>query len=244
LLVAVISDIHGNLPALRAVLEHVDGLDPQPERVWCLGDVVGYGAHPDGCAELTAARASVCLAGNHDLGVRGDIDIDYFSQSAGDAARWTREVIDEQTRSFLAALEPAGRAEEVGLYHASPRDPVWEYVLSIDQARDCFELQDDRVCLIGHTHVACFFERRDGSVRGEIAPAGTTLELDGSEWIINPGSVGQPRDGDPRAAYALLDTERWTVSFERVPYPVDEAAEAIVAAGLPVDLAQRLYVGH
>jgi diadenosine tetraphosphatase ApaH/serine/threonine PP2A family protein phosphatase len=244
LLVAVISDIHSNLPALRAVLQHVDALDPAPEQLWCLGDVVGYGADPDACADLTADRASVCLAGNHDLVVLGDIDIDSFARSACAAARWTMEVIDERTRSFLAPLEPSGRVEEIGLYHASPRDPVWEYVLSIDQARACLALQSDRVCLIGHSHVACYFQRRDARVRGEVALPGTSLELAGSEWMINPGSVGQPRDGDPRASYLLLDTDRSTASFQRVEYPIDEAAEAIIAAGLPVELAQRLYLGH
>jgi predicted phosphodiesterase len=244
MLVAVISDIHSNLAALRAVLEHVESLDPVPEQVWCLGDVVGYGADPDACTALTAERADLCLAGNHDLVVRGDVDLEYFSLSAGEAARWTMDVIDESTRSFLAPLQPLGREQGVGLYHASPRDPVWEYVLSIDQARKCLELQDDRICLIGHTHVACYFQRRDSKVRGEVAPAGTELELGESEWMINPGSVGQPRDGDPRASYLVLNTTGWTASFQRVEYPVDEAADAIVAAGLPVDLAQRLYLGH
>jgi predicted phosphodiesterase len=244
MLVAIISDIHSNLAALRAVVEHIERLDPAPDQVWCLGDIVGYGAHPDACADLTADRAQVCLAGNHDLVVRGDIDLEYFSRSAGDAARWTIEEINDRTRSFLEPLQPAGREDGIGLYHASPRDPVWEYVLSIEQARACLELQSDRVCLIGHSHVACFFQRRDSRVRGEVARAGTKLDLGESEWMINPGSVGQPRDGDPRAAYLLLDTTSWTAAFQRVEYPIDEAADAIVAAGLPVDLAQRLYLGH
>jgi predicted phosphodiesterase len=244
MLLAVISDIHGNLPALRAVVEHIDRLDPAPEQMWCLGDVVGYGADPDACAELTAQRTQVCLAGNHDLVVLGAIDIEYFSKSAGAAARWTMDTMNERTRSFLEPLEPVGRECDIGLFHASPRDPVWEYVLSIDQARACLEVQSDRVCLIGHSHVACFFERRDSRVRGEVAPAGKHLDLRQGDWLINPGSVGQPRDGDPRASYLLLDTEAWTASFQRVDYPIDEAADAIVTAGLPVDLAQRLYLGH
>jgi predicted phosphodiesterase len=243
-LIAVISDIHSNLPALRAVLAHIEGLSPAPEQVWCLGDVVGYGAEPNECAELTAERARICLAGNHDLVVTGEIEIEYFSKSAGEAARWTIDVIDERTRSFLKPLEPAGRELDVGLFHGSPRDPVWEYVLSIEQARACLELQSDRLCLIGHSHVACHFERRNGRVRGEVASPGTELELGQGEWMVNPGSVGQPRDGDPRASYLLLDTERWTATFQRVEYPIDEAADAIVTAGLPVDLAQRLYLGH
>jgi len=243
-LVAVISDIHSNVAALRAVLEHIDSLDPAPEQIWCLGDIVGYGADPDACTALTAERADVCLAGNHDLVVSGAIDIEYFAHGAREAALWTIDAIDERTRLFIEPLKPSGQAQGVGLYHASPRDPVWEYVLSIDQARACLALQDDRVCLIGHSHVACYFQRHELEVRGETAPAGTSLELGEGEWMINPGSVGQPRDGDPRAAYLLLDTARWTASFQRVEYPISEAADAIVAAGLPEELAQRLRVGH
>jgi predicted phosphodiesterase len=242
--IAVISDIHSNLPALEAVLEQIGALEPSPDRIWCLGDVVGYGASPDACAVLTADRADLCLAGNHDLGVRGDIDLEYFAQSAGAAARWTAKVIDSRTRAFLDPLQPIGRAEGIGLYHASPRDPVWEYVLSFEQARAGLDVQPDRVCLIGHSHVACHFVRRGSRVQGDTSPAGSMLELRDGEWMVNPGSVGQPRDGDPRASWLLLDTDAWTATFQRVEYRIDEAAKAIVAAGLPRELAQRLYVGQ
>jgi predicted phosphodiesterase len=242
--VAVLSDIHGNLPALIAVLDDLDGRGQQVDELWCLGDVVGYGAEPDGCAALTADRADTCLAGNHDLVVRGDLDVGTFTRSAAAAARWTKRNINEQTRSFLAPLTATGRADGVGLYHGSPRDPVWEYVLSLDQARRSLDAQEERVCLIGHSHVACFFHRRDIVVDGDLARAGAELDLADGEWLVNPGSVGQPRDGDPRAAYLMLDTEGWTASFRRVEYPIQEAADAILAAGLPADLAQRLYVGQ
>jgi predicted phosphodiesterase len=242
--IAVISDIHSNLPALEAVLERIGALDPTPDLLWCLGDVVGYGASPDACAALTAERADLCLAGNHDLVVRGDIDLDYFARSAGAAARWTAATINPSTRAFLDPLQPLGRAEGIGLYHASPRDPVWEYVLSIEQARAGLDVQPDRVCLIGHSHVACHFVRRGSRVDGELAPAGSVVELRDGEWMVNPGSVGQPRDGDSRASWLLLDTDAWTATFRRVEYRIDEAADAIVAAGLPAELAQRLYVGQ
>jgi diadenosine tetraphosphatase ApaH/serine/threonine PP2A family protein phosphatase len=242
--IAVISDIHSNLPALEAVLEGIGALDPPPDRIWCLGDVVGYGASPDACAALTAEHVDLCLAGNHDLVVRGDLDLDYFARSAGAAARWTATVIDSRTRAFLEPLQPLGRAEGIGLYHASPRDPVWEYVLSIEQARAGLDVQPDRVCLIGHSHVACHFVRRDSRVQGELAPPGSVLELGDGEWMVNPGSVGQPRDGDSRASWLLLDTETWTATFRRVEYRIEEAAKAIEAAGLPLELAQRLYVGQ
>jgi predicted phosphodiesterase len=245
--IAVISDIHSNLPALNAVLDDVGRRDP--DEVWCLGDIVGYGAQPDECASLVSEVVERCLAGNHDLVVRGDIDIGYFAMSAGAAARWTVKVINDDTREFLRPLAPLGQSAGIGLFHASPRDPVWEYVLSVRQASDCLDAQSQRICLIGHSHVACYFTRPNGSATaeettGELAPPGTTLALGEGKWLVNPGSVGQPRDGDPRAAYLMLDTDEWTASFERVEYPVDDAARAILEAGLPRQLAARLYDGQ
>jgi predicted phosphodiesterase len=242
--VAVISDIHGNLPALNAVLSDIDSRRPAPEQIWCLGDVVGYGADPDACAALVAKRAAVCLAGNHDLVVRGDLDLNYFAMGAAAAARWTIDAIGPETRAFLEPLQPQEQGLETGLYHGSPRDPVWEYVLSTDQAHDCLDLQSKRVCLIGHSHVACHFVRADTRTRGALAGPGSAIEMVQGKWLVNPGSVGQPRDGDPRAAYMMLDTEAWTASFHRVEYPIDEAAAAILEAGLPRQLAERLYLGQ
>jgi predicted phosphodiesterase len=245
--VAVISDIHSNLPALEAVLADLAGHDP--DEVWCLGDLVGYGADPDACTALVGEAVQRCLAGNHDLVVRGDIDIGYFAMSAGVAARWTVKVIKEETRGYLLPLSPLGEKEGVGLYHASPRDPVWEYVLSVRQAADCMQVQRQRVALIGHSHVACYFSRANGEspideTIGEVATAGTALEIGEGRWLVNPGSVGQPRDGDPRAAWLMLDTEAWTADFHRVEYSVEAAAKAIVDAGLPRQLADRLFSGH
>ena len=240
--VAVISDIHSNLPALEAVLADIGAGDP--EQVWCLGDVVGYGAQPDECTQIVSEVVEVCLAGNHDLVVRGDLDVRYFAMSAGAAARWTLKKSQPATREFLSGLAPLGQSNGVGLYHASPRDPVWEYVLSISQAGECLDVQQQRICLIGHSHVACYFSREDGGdTVGEQAIDGAELQMQSGEWLVNPGSVGQPRDGDPRAAYLMLDTESWTARFRRVEYPVDEAAKAIVDAGLPRSLADRLYQG-
>jgi predicted phosphodiesterase len=239
--VAVISDIHSNLPALEAVLSDLGRSDP--DQVWCLGDVVGYGAHPDACTKLIAEVVEVCLAGNHDLVVSGELDVRYFAMSAGAAARWTLKKVEPATRDFLAGLSPLGQTAGVGLYHASPRDPVWEYVLSISQAGECLDVQQQRVCLIGHSHVACYFARNGGETIGEQALHGAELSMAEGEWLVNPGSVGQPRDGDPRAAYLMLDTDTWAASFRRVEYPIDEAARAIVDAGLPKSLAERLYQG-
>jgi predicted phosphodiesterase len=239
--VAVISDIHSNLPALEAVLTDLGGSDP--DQVWCLGDVVGYGAQPDACTKLISEVVEVCLAGNHDLVVSGELDVRYFAMSAGAAARWTLKKVKPATREFLSQLAPLGQSAGVGLYHASPRDPVWEYVLSISQAGECLDVQQQRVCLIGHSHVACYFTRNGGDTIGEQALHGAELSMGEGEWLVNPGSVGQPRDGDARAAYLMLDTENWTASFRRVEYPIDEAAKAIIDAGLPKSLAERLYQG-
>lgn len=241
---ALISDVHGNLPALRSVLEDVreQGVD----EIWCLGDLIGYGAQPDECVALARESCDVCLIGNHDLVVIGKLDISDFSLNAALAARWTDEHISEETRAFLAGLEPAATlSPQIGLWHASPRDPVWEYVLSAGLAEACMDEMGTRIGVVGHSHVALRFGRADGGpTTGALAPDGTVLDLSEGEWIVNPGSVGQPRDGDNRAAWLLLDTEAWTASWRRVAYPIDEAAEAIRAAGLPTDLADRLYYGQ
>jgi len=241
--IAVLSDVHGNRPAFEAVLAAV--AEAGVDRVWCLGDLVGYGAEPDACVALARERADVCLAGNHDLGVRGDIPLDEFSRGAELAARWTQETIAEETLQFLLELEPQAVQRSVGLYHASPRDPVWEYVLSVLLAELCLDVQSQRVCLIGHSHVALAFMRVEGAAAtGEACPEGTTLDLSEGEWLINPGSVGQPRDGDPRAAWLVLDTIEWTASFRRQEYDIAAAASAIRAARLPDSLAERLEYGQ
>jgi diadenosine tetraphosphatase ApaH/serine/threonine PP2A family protein phosphatase len=243
---AVIADIHGNLPALEAVLASIG--DVEVEEIWCLGDVVGYGAQPDGCAEIVRERCDVCLVGNHDLAVLGKLDVSAFSAAAAAAVIWTREQAQESTIEFLRPLQPAGERADVSLFHASPRDPVWEYVLSIEQATDCLELQPQRVALIGHSHVALYFVGPDSDLRSDVrgvqALDGAALDLGAGRWLINPGSVGQPRDGDPRAAWLELDTEQWTARYRRVEYEIDQAAQAIFDAGLPKQLGDRLYVGQ
>jgi predicted phosphodiesterase len=241
--IALLSDVHGNLPAFEAVIADIDaeGVD----EIWCLGDLVGYGAEPDACVELARERCDLCLAGNHDLVVTGEIDIADFSSSAAAAAQWTRDNIGAEALEFLRGLKPQLDGREIGLYHASPRDPVWEYVLSSWQADECMDLMEARVAAIGHSHVALLFHRTgEGEVEG--APAGGGLERDLSEgeWLINPGGVGQPRDGDPRAAWLLLDTKGWRAEWRRVEYPIERAASAIEEAGLPAVLAQRLFTGQ
>jgi diadenosine tetraphosphatase ApaH/serine/threonine PP2A family protein phosphatase len=241
--IALVSDVHGNLPAFEAVMEDVR--ESAAEETWCLGDLVGYGAQPEACVELARETCHVCLAGNHDLVVIEEIDIGDFSHSAAAAALWTRQNISEETAGFLRELDPVDTGREPALYHASPRDPVWEYVLSTWQADECMQAMEPRVGAVGHSHVALFFHRDgDAEVAGAAAPAGTELDLTRGEWLINPGGVGQPRDGDPRAAWLLLDTDSWAATWRRVEYRIDEAARAIEAAGLPGVLAERLYTGQ
>jgi diadenosine tetraphosphatase ApaH/serine/threonine PP2A family protein phosphatase len=226
---AVLSDIHANRQALEAVLDAVDGAGV--EEVWCLGDMVGYGADPDACTALARERTSLCLVGNHDLALLGALDISTFSEAAAAAVEWTRENVSEETLEFLRSLEPAGSRAGVGLFHASPRDPVWEYVLSTDQA-----------------DAGLFFVRAIGEAhchaQGAQATEGTEIELGEGEWLLNPGSVGQPRDGDPRAAWLELDTERWVGRYHRLAYDIEGAAAAIREAGLPEVLAERLELGR
>ncbi|MGN6373522.1 MAG: metallophosphoesterase family protein [Solirubrobacteraceae bacterium] len=241
--VAVISDVHGNRQALEAVLEAVAG--GEASELWCLGDLVGYGADPDACVQLIRRHAAVCLAGNHDLGVVGELPLEEFSRGASLAAQWTTEVIEPDNLAFLATLRPQGREGPIGLYHASPRDPVWEYVLSALLAELCLDVQTERVSLIGHSHVASAFVRHDGhATTGEPHRDGIELDISCGEWMINPGSVGQPRDGDPRAAWLLLDLDERRIRFHRTPYDVAGAAAAIRAARLPASLAERLEYGQ
>jgi predicted phosphodiesterase len=241
--VAIVSDIHGNRHAFEAVLDSIEA--SECEEMWCLGDLVGYGAEPDACVELAQRHAAICLAGNHDLGVRGDLPLEEFSRGAALAARWTQETITESTREFLLGLEPVNVEEQVGLYHASPRDPVWEYVLSALQAELCLDVQIQRVCLVGHSHVALSFSRLPGApATGQTRAADEELSLGEGEWLINPGSVGQPRDGDPRAAWLELDLDAWNAVYRRVDYDIEGAAAAIRAARLPDSLAERLLYGQ
>ncbi|HEY3726339.1 MAG TPA: metallophosphoesterase family protein [Solirubrobacteraceae bacterium] len=241
--VAIVSDVHGNRQAFEAVLDAI--ADSGCEELWCLGDLVGYGAEPDACVALARDHAAICLAGNHDLGVRGTLPLEEFSRGAALAASWTRNEIDSETRAYLDRLEPSNVDESVAMYHASPRDPVWEYVLSPLQAELCLDVQAHRVSLIGHSHVALSFSRFPGSAAsGQTRAADEELELDEGEWLVNPGSVGQPRDGDPRAAWLELDTGAWRATYRRIEYDIAGAAAAIRAARLPDSLAERLLYGQ
>jgi diadenosine tetraphosphatase ApaH/serine/threonine PP2A family protein phosphatase len=240
--VAVVSDIHSNLHALEAALTAIEA--EAPDELWCLGDLVGYGARPNECCAAIAERADLCLAGNHDLVVLGTLDMDDFAGEAAAAAQWTRGVLDEDARNFLAPLEPQAKREGVALYHASARDPVWEYVLSDEAAWWTFQATTEPLVLVGHSHVPLTISFDADALNGGVADDGAEVELSGKRWLLNPGSVGQPRQGDPRAAYLLLDLDAQHTSFRRVEYDVERTQREIREAGLPELLAARLALGQ
>ena len=214
------------------------------DSIWCLGDIVGYGPQPNACVATISGRAAICLAGNHDLLAIGSVVlVGDFNPDAAAAGTWTAKVIDGGTREFLSALAPEEHAEGVDLYHASPRDPVWEYVLSEEAAEAAFGLTAAPVVLVGHSHVPLAIVSEDGGIAGGHAPEGTEATLDHGRWLLNPGSVGQPRDGDPRAAWLLLDLDRGRVEFRRVLYEIAATQEEIRTEGLPASLADRLALG-
>ena len=210
--------------------------------MWCLGDLVGYGPRPNECCAAVAERARICLAGNHDLGVLGVLDLGDFSPDAAETARWTRGVLTPDARAYLESLSPLGEAEGIQLFHGSPRDAAWDYVLSFDVALESFELTHASLVMVGHSHVALAIKLADDRLGGGAAADGTEAELDHGRWLLNPGSVGQPRDGDPRAAYVVLEPGR-RASFRRVPYPIDKTQAEMRERRFPDALAERLAHG-
>jgi diadenosine tetraphosphatase ApaH/serine/threonine PP2A family protein phosphatase len=237
--VAVLSDIHSNLVALQAVLGHVGSVDA----IWHLGDIVGYGPDPDGVVARLAEVGAVGVRGNHDAAALGGPEIEWFNPDARAAAEWTRDTITAATRTWLDDLPLRREIGAMTLVHGSPRDPLREYVSSLGVARASLASLATRYGLHGHTHVPVAFVDSGDSVGVLDARDGTTLALDERTALLNPGSVGQPRDGDPRAAYLVLDTDDYAVTWHRVRYDVAPVQTAIRAAGLPPRLADRLAIG-
>jgi diadenosine tetraphosphatase ApaH/serine/threonine PP2A family protein phosphatase len=241
--VAVISDVHANLYALEAVLGEIDR-EP-PDAIWCLGDTVGYGPRPNECCDLVRVRADPILIGNHDLVALGSAEVALaeFNPEAAEASVWTAEQLSEASRRFLEALEPTAELEGAQLFHGSPRDPVWEYVLTEVIALESLALTTAAIVLVGHSHVATALVLENGELGGGVAPDGFEASLDRGRWLLNPGSVGQPRDGNPDAAFLELDLEAGRAHFRRVPYPVERTQAEIRERGLPDALAERLAHG-
>jgi diadenosine tetraphosphatase ApaH/serine/threonine PP2A family protein phosphatase len=241
--VAVISDVHANLYALEAVLGEIDR-EP-PDAVWCLGDTVGYGPRPNECCDLVRERADRVLIGNHDLVALGsaDVALDEFNPEAAAASIWTSEQLSVQSRAFLEGLEPTAEIDGAQLFHGSPRDPVWEYVLTELVALESLAMTTAPLVLVGHTHVATALVLDGDKLQGGVAPEGFEASLEQGRWLLNPGSVGQPRDGNPNAAFLELDLAAKRARFRRVPYPVERTQEEIRERGLPDPLAERLAHG-
>jgi diadenosine tetraphosphatase ApaH/serine/threonine PP2A family protein phosphatase len=237
--IAVLSDIHSNLVALDAVLAQIGSVDA----VWHLGDVVGYGPEPDAVVERLAKLDATGVRGNHDAAAAGGEEIEWFNPEARTAMEWTRSVISDATREWLDALPPRRVENDFTMVHGSPRDPIWEYVTSAALARAGLSAIPTEHGLHGHTHVPIAFTEVDGRMRTLAPRAGNTVALGEGRTLLNPGSVGQPRDGDPRASYMVIDTDAATATWGRAPYDIDAVATMIEAAGLPIRLADRLRVG-
>ena len=244
--VAVVSDVHSNLAALEAVLAALGSVDG----IWHLGDIVGYGPEPQAVVDRLREAGAIGVRGNHDDAAGGGVSIEFFNPDGYRAMQWTRTRIDARTRLYLAGLPESFVPEgsDFTLVHGSPSDPIWEYLDSPAAAEGNLSAFQTRYCLVGHTHVPRVFREareRSGPPRAESFRVGreSRLKLDDRRLIVNPGSVGQPRDGDPRASYMLIDMDAALVTWHRVEYDLGATQEAILAAGLPPDLARRLSFG-
>lgn len=240
--ILIISDIHSNFVALQAVLKDAGSYD----KVWCLGDTIGYGPEPNECCVAMREQAEIIISGNHDLACIGVIDLDDFNHDARVANIWNRNQLKPEYHEWLKQLEPMQTVDkQFTVAHASPREPVWEYLLSPEQAIANFAFFNTQVCLIGHSHVQlCFRLSADSQCERFLPDSMRVVDLSkGNRFFINPGSVGQPRDYDPRAAYAILDTSAGTVSFQRVAYDIPATQRKMDAAHLPVNLIRRLDFG-
>jgi diadenosine tetraphosphatase ApaH/serine/threonine PP2A family protein phosphatase len=238
--IAVLSDIHSNLVALDAVLADAGTVDA----VWHLGDVVGYGPDPDRVVARLRELGAVGVKGNHDAAALGGPEIDWFNPDAKQAAAWTRDVIAQDTRAWLSAQPEIAVIDGVTLCHGSPLDPLREYITTGAVARDNLAAIDTALGLHGHTHVPAIWRQSHGGVEAILPRHGEAVDLDERPTLLNPGSVGQPRDGDPRAGYAILDLTAGTMTWYRVPYDVEATQAAMRAVGLPFRLIDRLSLGR
>jgi diadenosine tetraphosphatase ApaH/serine/threonine PP2A family protein phosphatase len=237
--IAVLSDIHGNLPALEAVLSALSPYDA----VWQLGDICGYGPQPDEVVARLAAEHAVGVRGNHDSAAIGLLDTDSFNDDARAAIEWTAARITPQTRQWLSTLPLRSVDEPFTLVHGSPRDPTWEYVYSASVARANMAAFTTPFCLVGHTHIPLVFRQNGSRVEAVQVAAAPVLAFGAERLVINPGSVGQPRDGDPRASALMMDTDARTLEWRRVEYPIERVQKLMTQLGLPRRLVARLQFG-
>ena len=240
--IALISDVHANLVALEAVLADAEGRGA--EGVWNLGDTVGYGPDPNGVISRLEEAGAISVLGNHDAAATGRIGTEWFNAKAAKAAEWTKGQLEEERARYLAGLSEIRREGEWSLAHGTLREPMWEYLITEEAAEGHFERQETPYSAVGHTHVPLLVRRGAGWVEGETPVEGEAADLGAGLLCVNPGSVGQPRDGDPRSSYALVDTSAGTVTHFRVGYDIEETQRRMEAAGLPRGLIERLAVGR
>jgi predicted phosphodiesterase len=240
--ILVVSDVHSNLAALEAVFASAGSIDA----IWHLGDGVGYGPQPQAVVNRLREAGAIWVRGNHDDAGSGGSSIEMFNPDGRRAMEWTRLQIDESTRQYLAGLPELQVPESTGftLAHGSPRDPIWEYLHSTAVAQRNLSAFETAFCVVGHTHVPAAFRESAGKMKLVPVKSGSRMTLGDKRLILNPGSVGQPRDGDPRSGYMIVDTDRGHVTWHRIEYDIAATQEAMAEAGLPHGLARRLSVGH
>jgi len=230
--IAILSDIHSNLEALTKAFETIDQSDV--DEVYCLGDIVGYGARPNECVDLIRQRATKCVLGNHDLAAVDISEAGYFTKHGRVAAEWTNKILSDENRQFLSKLPYRDESGSITLVHANPEEPEhWAYIVTLEDAEPQFEHFRSQLCFIGHSHIPfiCGEDLESFELKKEV------------RFLINVGSVGQPRDGHPELSFGILDTGEWTYQNVRAAYDVKSAANAIVENGLPQFLADRLFRG-
>ena len=239
---AIMADIHANLAAFNAVLDDMEQRGGV-EEIWCLGDIVGYGPDPHECMERLQQYNHVCVAGNHDWAAIGKISTANFNPDAALACQWTTQQLSQEDIQYLESLSLVVDKDIFTLVHGSPREPIWEYVISTGIARENFSFFQSPYCLLGHSHVPLVFREEDGSCTFSRLVPNIGLALGESRLIINPGGVGQPRDGDPRASYVIYDSDTRMVRLYRIIYDIAATQDKMMAKGLPVRLAVRLQHG-
>lgn len=239
---AILADIHSNLAAFEAVLKDIEnrgGFD----KIWCLGDIIGYGPEPNACIELLRQFNNSCVAGNHDWAAIGNIDTMDFNEDAAFANQWTAMQLTEGQKEYLKSLPLKITEHDFSMAHGSPREPIWEYLLSKGLAEENLNYFTTPFCLVGHSHIPLLFEQMQDSLSLHQLKHDETIELQDSRLIINPGSIGQPRDHDPRASYIIFDSDLMTISHFRVDYNINITQDKMIQLNLPEFLIYRLNHG-
>jgi len=237
---AILSDIHANLVALDAVLEDLS-TQAAVDQTWVCGDIVGYGPQPNEVIDRLRQHDARAVMGNHDGAAVGLVDVAWFNEAAAAAIAWTAGVLTDGSREYLAALPERRTEGELTAVHGSPRDPIWEYIVSAEVARAQFST---RICLFGHTHYPVLYAATDAAVTRVATSAGSQTPLPDGRLMLNPGSVGQPRDGNRASSYAVLDLDTGSVEFRRVEYDIERTQQLMREQKLPSWLAERLSHGR